>query len=74
MKFQLWSEGFAATGESATASYEGEFEGETFMDAYLALVKARYGDKPPSYVRLNEPVIWGCRVYDNEADARKGFG
>lgn len=73
-KFQLWMEGFSATGENGTASFEGEYEGETFMDAYLAMVKDKYGDNPPSYVHMDKPVIWGCRVFYNEADARKSFG
>ena len=31
--FQIWIEGYAATGEHSTASYVGESEGETFLDA-----------------------------------------
>ncbi len=31
--FQIWSEGYAATGEHTTAHYRGEAEGETFDDA-----------------------------------------
>jgi len=26
------------------------------------------------YVNLDTPCIWGCRVFDNETDARKSFG
>ena len=72
--FELWEEGFLATGNRAKASYLGRFEGETFMDAYLCMVKSVYGDTPPDYVRLDIPQVWGCRIFDNEADARKSFG
>lgn len=74
MKYKLWSEGYATTGDHQRATYQGEYEGETLMEAYLALVKQIYGDDIPDYVRLNEPVIWGCRIFDNEQDARKSFG
>lgn len=33
--FQIWIEGYAATGEHSTASYVGESEGETFLDACI---------------------------------------
>ncbi len=70
----LWMEGYAATGESGTAQYLGTYEGETLMEAYLNYIKDFYKNDIPDYVRLNEPVIWGCSVYDNEQDARKYFG
>jgi len=73
-EYEIWMEGFASSDGHAGASYCGKFEGETFMDAYLAMVKHKYGDDRPSYVRMNEPVIWGCWCYDNESDARKSFG
>jgi len=73
-KYEIWSEGFSVIEEHASARFEGVFEGETFMDAYLDMVKQQYGANPPDYVKLNEPVIWGCRCFDNEIDARKSFG
>lgn len=79
MKFQLWMEGYAATGERGTAQRltidgQDEFEGDTFMDAYIAYTHLNWPKELPSYVHLDDTVIWGCRIYDNEADARKTFG
>jgi len=72
--FEIWMEGYAATGESGSAQLLGTKPGKTFMDAYLNYVKDFYGESPPDHVSLNKPSIWGCRIYDNEADARKVFG
>lgn len=74
MKHELWEQGFKVTGMTAKAQFLGEFEGETFMDAYLEMVKEKYGNEPPDYVNLSEPVIWGVRIFNNEADARESFG
>lgn len=32
-EYDIWIEGYAATGESSTASYVGKSQGETFEDA-----------------------------------------
>jgi len=72
--FTLWEEGYACTGEHGSANYLGKWQGENFMDAYLAMVKAKYGNPPPNWIHLDKPCIWGCNVYDNERDARKSFG
>jgi hypothetical protein len=74
MIYEIWMEGYTASGDSGVAHLLGKYEGETFMEAYLKYVKTKYKDDIPDYVRLNEPVIWGCRCYDNEKDARKYFG
>jgi len=73
-EFEVWMEGFAATGESATAQLLGKYKGKTFMDAYLNYVKEKYGNSPPDYVDLTKPVIWGCNCYSTEIEARKYFG
>ncbi len=36
-KYSIWMSGYQATGESATASYHGEWDGETFLDACAAI-------------------------------------
>jgi hypothetical protein len=65
-EYEIWSEGFAATGESAKANFIGSIWGETFIDACK-----NSGLKLSSY---DPPIYWGCRLFDNEADARKSFG
>lgn len=73
-KIKLWMEGYNAQGNSDGASYLGEYEGENLLEAYTTYVKEKYKDNIPNYIRKDEPVIWGCRVFDNEGDARKSFG
>jgi len=70
--FSVWSEGYAATGESSPAEFLGVFEGKNFKDAcYNALVKLEWD---LSYYNSKSNSYWACRFYDNEIDARKNFG
>ena len=66
--YEIWSEGFAATGNSAPATYHGTASGKTFRDACKKYFK---GSK--SY-NAKTNSLWGCRLFDNETAARKSFG
>jgi hypothetical protein len=70
--YEVWAEGYAATGEHGTASYVGSVEASSFEEACRLL------HDPAGYGALGEvggrPAYWGCRLFDNEADARKSFG
>lgn len=72
-KWSVWIEGYAATGGSGRATYQGEWPGETFTDACREWAKRSkcLGDFS---VRDGLPRYWGCRMYDNESDARRAFG
>jgi len=86
-EYEIWIEGYAATGESSGASYIGKATGNNFEEACKNF---RYPDNIYSYLgdkiiinqgeplKLDEnrkyPSIWACRLYDNESDARKSFG
>lgn len=76
--WSVWIEGFYATGEHGTASYHGEWEGETFADACAAFA-AVHDDGTyagPDYKLFNPQKLswWSCQMFDNEADARKLCG
>ncbi len=78
-KFQVWVEGFQATGEWRKAQLVGEIWADSFDNAVQQLYKERYPDEAERnrWFRKSESgfwVEWGCRIYDNEADARKSFG
>lgn len=78
-KIQVWVEGYCATGEQQNAQLVGEVEAIDLEDAIQQLYKLRYPDESrrKQYLRKREDghwVEWGCRIYDNEADARKSFG
>lgn len=70
-RFSIWSEGYRATGENGTAVCRGSAEGETFKDACIAFFRGR-GDA--SYFDPEHLTYWCCRLFDNEADARRSFG
>lgn len=71
---QIWSEGYAATGQASDATFHGEFEGETFRDAVAAFQKSLSSKYSRQCVDLNNLTFWGCSFFDNEEDARKSFG
>lgn len=68
MKFQVWVEGYAATGESAKAALLGVIQADSFQEAC-----DKVGSHRKDY-NAERREVWGCRLFDNEADARKAFG
>jgi hypothetical protein len=78
-KWEIWQEGFAATGEGGPAQKLGEATAPTFEEACQRWVdnkkrvtpdfNNRYGEYDPE-----RNTIWGCRLYSNERDARRTFG
>ena len=71
-----WAEGYRATGESGDAPlmYSEPIYAHSFNEA-VEILKAR--DSNPSLFRKSEYgtwSYWGCKLFDNEADARVSFG
>jgi hypothetical protein len=69
--FEIWIEGYAATGGHGEASMLGVGYGDTFEAAAHEL-----GHRLGRQFKTNEAGAlhdWGCRLFDNEQDARKGF-
>lgn len=85
-EFDIWMEGYAATGEHGTATLVGKGTGETFDEAvrdYMSktpnhgieeVTRNRYSSEENYNNRKSNWHIWACRLFDNEADARKSFG
>ena len=71
--YEVWSEGYAATGESAGARFHGKFKGVTFRDAVESYINTLSPDSRKSF-NGERLTYWGCRFFDNEQDARKSFG
>ena len=69
---EIWMEGYAITGQYGIAQCIWRGEAKDFNDA----VKKYYKDKDDSLHRYEngKHSIWGCRLFDNEQDAREGFG
>jgi hypothetical protein len=68
MKYQVWLEGYQATGDYGEAQLLGEVEANTFKEACVKLLK------DDEYFNEKYLTVWGCRLYDNEKEARKNFG
>jgi hypothetical protein len=70
-RFWVWVEGFAVTGQQGHAQLCGTALAKTFKQACDLVMsqppwKDNYDPKDGTH--------WGCRLFDNEADARKKFG
>ena len=81
MKYDIWIEGYLTTGmegipAKARCLATGA-EGDSFWDAvskwYNSIpdVKHKYGELS---FKGNDIALWGCRLFDNEEDARRSFG
>lgn len=81
MKYDIWSEGFIAQGSEGIPTKAQKFasgvEGESFLDAVKKWYKSQ---KDAEYrfgvltIRDGKAYTYGCRLYDNEEDARKACG
>lgn len=79
-KFDIWREGFLDQGMEGVpekAKYVGSEYGVDFVDACRKYYMKN--TSPEEFKRYwyiandGTPCFW-CRLYDNEADARKSFG
>jgi len=66
--YQIWSEGFAATGQSGTAMFHGLAPGTSFIEACKRFFK---GDP---YYNFSTNSHWSCALFNNETAARRSFG
>lgn len=75
--YQVWIEGYAATGESAMAgrltrkNEDTLWQGETFKAACENALRTLKWDM--SYYNKERNTYWMCRFFDNEIDARRSF-
>ena len=85
-KFEIWCEGYRASGDSSDAHKVGEGYGDTFDEAVEDYMRKNPNHGIEPYTRdqfRNDEAyknrrsrwhIWACALFDNEADARKAFG
>ena len=66
--FEVWCEGFESSDGRGTALFMGKFNAESFAGACCQAVADH------SYLDKDNLRYWGCRLFDNEIDARKSFG
>lgn len=88
--YDIWAEGYSATGESAGATCLNRgIVANSFDDAvtkhiaklspddqkyYQKRVPSDYINAEAFLTRRSNWAMWGCALFDNEADARKAFG
>lgn len=72
--YHVYSEGYAATGERGGATSHGIHWGHTFADA-IARWKAEGGTDAQYLSNAGGRwTYWGCKLFDNLADAQRSFG
>ena len=71
-EFEIWAEGFVDNGGRAGATMLGKANGKTFKDACKN--RAERDAEFNRYFDEDRMTYWGCRLFDNEVDARKSFG
>jgi hypothetical protein len=92
--YEVWSEGYAATGERAGALCHTTLEDgrpcKTRARSFIEACKLTLGDRldigHDDELELSKqliltqdglihvPMVWGCRLFDNEQRARNSFG
>lgn len=70
--YSIWSEGFQTTGEHGRAVLHSIVLASSFQKACDHLAKKHR--EFAKYYDPNKLTYWGCRLYDNEEDAKKNFG
>ena len=75
--YDVYIEGYCDNGNRASSKYLGQYTGRTFADAARKACVDRYGEESTKVyftIRGVVPAFWGCRLYDNHADAARSFG
>lgn len=66
-QFEIWSEGYSATGGSSGPIYFGKSHGQTFREACDNFAKSN-----PAFARYYDSdrlTHWACRLYDSMDNA-----
>ena len=75
--YEIWMEGYAATGEHGIHRLIGRVEAGSFKEACKKAVIEWLGDRCEReyhYFDEEKCTFWGCRMFDNEEDAARAFG
>ena len=71
--YDIWIEGYVSQGYSNNAQFIARCSAENFRQACINFSKTKIAE---GYGNFDEENLrfWGCRLFDNEIDARKSFG
>ena len=71
--YQVWAEGYQASGDRADATFLGTARASSFRGA-VDIIRDK-SETPDLYTfKGDRCFLWGCELFDNEADARRRFG
>lgn len=70
LNFQIWIEGWRTTGNDGQAQLYAEKEADSFSQACERV----FENDTSGNFNQESLTYWGCRLFDNEQDARKRFG
>lgn len=80
-EYEIWSEGYAATGERGYAFFHGKMTGKSFNEACIRFFEMKDSDfrngmdaENAELFDAEQLTYWGCRLFPTEAEARKSFG
>lgn len=74
-EYEVWMEGYSATGEHGTHHLIGKVKANSFKEACDIAIKNWCTKRDYKlYWDSKQLTFWGCKCYDNEADAAKNFG
>lgn len=69
---EIWSEGYRASGDYGYATCHGKLTARNLREACNLL--AEQNQRFAQYYDAERMTYWGCRLFDNEAAARRTFG
>jgi len=76
--FNLWVEGYGANEGIFPAQFLGAYEADTFAQAIGKWNAEKNANGEYGHLTHNLTndtwAAWGCRIFDNEQDARKNYG
>ena len=72
--YNLWTEGYKATGDYSPANYHGQWAGDSFQDAIQAFKDSLGDHRDATLIDVERETFWGCKFFDNETDARRFVG
>lgn len=79
--YDIWIEGYLATGMEGIPARAHMIASNIEANSFIEAVKKWYKSEPDASYRYGDLIIrngvaslWGCRLFDNEKDARKSFG
>lgn len=74
MNYEVWIQGYAATGDAGKAQLVGSTNAASFQEACDKVCNTPgFKDKWGAY-DSKKLTVWGCKLFDNATDARKAFG